>query len=175
MPANWRGTPPRPDRSPMPFRLSSLVVALTLAPLARAAPTDDHWAWKPPVRPSVPAVPGSQPKNPIDPFIPAKLYAAGLSPTPPAPREHLLRRVSFDLTGLPPTPDEIADFVRDKSPKAWEKVIDRLLASPRYGERWGRHWLDLARYADTNGYEFDEPRPDAWRYRDYVIWSLNPR
>jgi len=157
----------------MPFRLFSLIVAVMLAPLAWAAPTDDHWAWKPPIRPTVPAVRGMQPTNPIDAFIRAKLDAAGLSPASPASREQLLRRVTFDLTGLPPTPDEIDDFVCDKARDAWEKVIDRLLASPRYGERWGRHWLDLARYADTNGYEFDEPRPDAWRYRDYVIRSFN--
>src|SRR5207249_5304913 len=83
------------------------------------------------------------------------------------------RRVTFDLTGWPPTPEEIEAFLADKSPDAYEKVVDRLLGSPHYGERWGRHWLDLARYADTNGYEFDEPRPDAWRYRDWVIRSFN--
>jgi len=157
----------------MRISLSTIAVALVLAPLAWPAPNDDHWAWKPPIRPTVPAVRGAQPTNPIDAFIRAKLDAAGLPHAALATREQLLRRVTFDLTGLPPTPDEIDDFVRDKSPDAWEKVIDRLLASPRYGERWGRHWLDLARYADTNGYEFDEPRPDAWRYRDYVIRSVN--
>ena len=157
----------------MHIRLSTFTVFLALAPLVSASPTDDHWAWKPPIRPAVPPVAGSQPTNPIDAFIRAKLDAVGLSPAPPAMPEQLLRRVTFNLTGLPPTPDEIDEFVRDKSPDAWGKVIDRLLASPRYGERWGRHWLDLARYADTNGYEFDEPRPDAWRYRDYVIRSFN--
>src|SRR5262245_13636926 len=170
----WK--PPTASGSvPMPFRLSASVLALALglAPLARAAPNDDHWAWKPPVRPVVPAVRGTPPTNAIDAFVRAKLDAADLTPAPRASREQLIRRVSFDLTGLPPTPDEINDFLRDKFPDAWEKVIDRLLASPRYGERWGRHWLDLARYADTNGYEFDEPRPDSWRYRDYVIRSFN--
>jgi hypothetical protein len=134
---------------------------------------DDHFAWKPPVRPKVPAVRGDKPANPIDAFILAKLDEAGIKPAAPASREHLIRRVTFDLTGLPPTPDEVNAFVADTSADAWAKVVDRLLASPRYGERWGRHWLDLARYADSNGYEFDEPRPDAWRYRDYVIRSFN--
>jgi hypothetical protein len=112
-------------------------------------------------------------KNPIDAFILAKVREAGLEPAPPAPREQLLRRVTLDLTGLPPTPEESDAFLGDGSPQAWEKVIDRLLASPRYGERWGRHWLDLARFAESNGYEQDEVRPDAWRYRDYVIRSFN--
>ena len=148
----------------MSFRFSC--VALTLAAATAHA---DHWAWTPPVRPSVPA--GHA--NPVDALVRAKLDAAGLTPAPPATREQLIRRVTFGLTGLPPTPEETAAFVADASPTAWEKVIDRLLASPAYGERWGRHWLDLARYADSNGYEFDEPRPDAWRYRDYVIRSFN--
>jgi hypothetical protein len=112
-------------------------------------------------------------RNPIDAFVLARLEAAGLAPAPPASREQLLRRVTFDLTGLPPTPEEIDAFLADASPGAYDKVVDRLLASPAYGERWGRHWLDLARFAESNGYEFDEVRPDAWRYRDYVIRSLN--
>jgi hypothetical protein len=149
-------------------RLLALVVALVAAPV-RADEGADHWAWKKPTRPTVPA--GAP--NPIDAFIRAKQKAAGITPAPPATREQLIRRATFSLTGLPPTPEETAAFVADTSPQAWERVVDRLLASPRYGERWARHWLDLARYADTNGYEFDEPRPDAWRYRDYVIRSLN--
>jgi Protein of unknown function (DUF1553)/Protein of unknown function (DUF1549) len=157
----------------MPLRLLTLAAAVAIASLSRAAPPEEHWAWKAPVRPTVPVVRGAQPTHPIDAFIRAKLDAAGLSPAPQATREQFIRRVTFDLTGLPPTPQEIDAFVNDKSPAAWETVIDRLLASPHYGERWGRHWLDLARYADTNGYEFDEPRPDAWRYRDYVIRSFN--
>jgi hypothetical protein len=146
-----------------------------LAVLATAgvACADDHWAWNPLTRPPVPKISGTQPANPIDAFVRAKLDAVRLAPVPPATRVQLIRRVTFDLTGLPPTPEEVDAFVSDRSPDAWEKVIDRLLASPAYGERWGRHWLDLARYADTNGYEFDEPRPDAWRYRDYVIRSFN--
>jgi hypothetical protein len=146
----------------------ALLVALAGVP-ARAESPADHWAWKRPVRPPVPA--GAA--HPVDAFVRAKLAAAGVKPAPPATREQLVRRATFDLTGLPPTPEQVAAFVTDPSPDAWEKVIDRLLASPAYGERWARHWLDLARYADTNGYEFDEPRPDAWRYRDYVIRSLN--
>ncbi len=142
------------------------LLAVLLASPARA---DDHWAWTKPTRPPVPA--GAA--NPIDAFVRARLAAANLAPAPRATPEQLLRRVTFDLTGLPPTPAELDAFVRDTAPDVWAKVVDRLLASPHYGERWGRHWLDLARYADTNGYEFDEPRPDAWRYRDYVIAALN--
>src|SRR5439155_1826005 len=128
----------------------------------------------PPVQLSLPQVQNQAwVKNSIDAFILAKLELAGLPAPPLASREQLLRRVHFDLIGLPPTPTEIDAFVTDASPEAWEKVIDRLLASQHYGERWGRHWLDLARFAESNGYEFDEVRPDAWRYRDYVIQSFN--
>jgi hypothetical protein len=162
----------------MPSRLPYLpvlVVAFGVIATGQAETPEerDHWAWKKPQRPQVPVVGGQKLANPIDAFIRARLKAAGVIPAPPASREQLIRRATFDLTGLPPTPEEVEAFVNDKSANAWEKVIDRLLASPRYGERWARHWLDLARYADTNGYEFDEPRPDAWRYRDYVIKSLN--
>ncbi|MCI0333447.1 MAG: DUF1549 and DUF1553 domain-containing protein [Planctomycetes bacterium] len=133
-----------------------------------------HWAWKAPVRPPVPTVQQvNWVQTPIDAFILARMGKAGLMPAATAEREQVLRRVTFDLIGLPPTPQEIDAFVSDASPQAWTKVIDRLLASPHYGERWGRHWLDLARYADSNGYEFDEDRPNAWRYRDYVIQSFN--
>ncbi|MBP3960746.1 DUF1549 domain-containing protein [Gemmata sp. G18] len=151
---------------------AALLIFVALAPCQADEP-QNHWAWKKPERPKVPAVEGHSFANPIDAFIRAKLVAAKLSPAPTATREQLIRRVTFDLHGLPPTPEEIDAFVNDKAPDAWAKVVDRLLASSRYGERWGRHWLDLARYADTNGYEFDEPRPDAWRYRDYVIKSFN--
>lgn len=155
------------------MRLSTLLAVVLAATAQAAPPADDHWAWKPPTRPPVPAVNGPPPASPIDHFIRAKLEAAGIAPAVPATREHLIRRVTFDLTGLPPSPEDVESFVADQSPDAWAQVIDRLLASPAYGERWGRHWLDLARYADSNGYEFDEPRPDAWRYRDYVIRSFN--
>jgi hypothetical protein len=133
-----------------------------------------HWAWQPPVRPHMPPVRGrTWVNNPIDVFVLAKLEAADLAPAPPAGRERLIRRASLDLIGLPPAPAEIDAFVADRSGDAWRRVVDRLLASPHYGERWGRHWLDLARFAESNGFEFDEVRPDAWRYRDYVIDSFN--
>ncbi len=111
--------------------------------------------------------------NPIDAFVLAKLRENGLSPSPPANRRVLIRRAYFDLIGLPPTPEETAAFEADKSPNAWEKVVDRLLASPHYGERWGRHWLDVVRYADSGGFEGDRDRPLMYRYRDYVIQSFN--
>jgi hypothetical protein len=112
-------------------------------------------------------------KTPVDAFILAGLRKAGLKPAPPADRATLIRRVTFDLTGLPPTPEEIDAFVADKSPHAWENLVDRLLASPHYGEQWGRHWLDVVRFAESDGYEYDMHRPDAWRYRDYVVQSFN--
>src|SRR5579862_7825182 len=109
----------------------------------------------------------------IDRFILAKLEEKGLQPAPAADRRTLIRRVTYDLTGLPPTPEEIDAFLRDKSPKAYARVVDRLLASPRYGERWGRHWLDVVRYADSAGDSADYPVPQAYLYRDYVIQSFN--
>jgi hypothetical protein len=112
-------------------------------------------------------------KTPVDAFILTGLRKAGLKPAPAADRATLIRRVTFDLTGLPPTLEEIDAFISDKSPNAWEKVVDRLLASPRYGEQWGRHWLDVVRFAESDGYEYDMHRPDAWRYRDYVVQSFN--
>jgi hypothetical protein len=112
-------------------------------------------------------------KTPVDAFILAGLRKQDLKPAPPVDRPTLLRRVTFDLTGLPPTPQEIDAFVADKSPNAYEKVVDRLLASPHYGEQWGRHWLDVVRFAESDGYEYDMHRPDAWRYRDYVVQSFN--
>jgi hypothetical protein len=154
-------------------RLFALAAVLVLVAPCRADEPANHWAWQAPTKPKVPAVAGAKPANQIDAFIQAKLKDAKIAPAPPATREQLLKRATFDLIGLPPTPEEIEAFLKDTAPNAYSKVIDRLLASPRYGERWGRHWLDLARYADTNGYEFDEPRPDAWRYRDYVIKSFN--
>ncbi len=113
------------------------------------------------------------PQNPIDNFVLARLQAEKLAPSPRASRAALIRRVTFDLIGLPPTPAEVAAFVADQSPDAYEKLVDRLLASPRYGERWARHWLDLVRYAESDGYRVDDFRPTAWRFRDYVIRSLN--
>lgn len=109
----------------------------------------------------------------IDAFIAKQLEARGLAFSPPAARRELIRRAYFDLTGLPPSPEAVDAFVNDDSPQAWEHLIDRLLASPQYGERWGRHWLDIVRFAQTNGYERDDEKPEAWRYRDYVIEAFN--
>lgn len=132
-----------------------------------------HWAFVAPKQTPLPAVKlKSWPRNPIDYFVLAKLEQEGLRPSPEADRYTLIRRVSLDLIGLPPTPEEAEAFVNDKSPNAYEKAVDRLLASPRYGERWARRWLDLARYADTNGYEKDRAR-SIWPYRDWVINALN--
>ena len=128
-----------------------------------------YWAFQKPVRHPIP--PGY--RNPIDAFLRARLGEKGLKPAPEADRTTLVRRAYLDLVGLPPTPAQVAEFLNDKSLDAWERLIDRLLASPEYGERWGRHWLDVARYADSNGYEHDFDRPNAWRYRDYVIRSFN--
>jgi hypothetical protein len=130
-----------------------------------------HWAYRKPVRPAVPAV-HIPFKNPIDAFIEAKLEEKKLTLRPEATREKLIRRVSLDLTGLPPSPSEIDEFLADKRPDAYERLVDRLLASPHFGERWARPWLDLARYADTNGYEKDDRRT-MWKYRDWVIEALN--
>ena len=133
----------------------------------------DHWAFQLPKAVSPPEVKtAGWSGNPIDRFVAAKLEKENIRPSAEADRDTLLRRVSLDLTGLPPSPREIADFRADKAPDAYEKVVNRLLASPHYGERWGRHWLDLARYADSDGYTLDEPRP-IWRYRDWVVQALN--
>ena len=130
-----------------------------------------HWAFEP-VRPVTPPVTPAE-LTPIDRFIAAEWSKHGLSPLPKADRRTLIRRVTFDLTGLPPTPAEVDDFLNDASPNAYPKLVDRLLDSPGYGERWGRHWLDLVRYADTAGETADYPVPQAWRYRNYVIDALN--
>jgi len=132
------------------------------------------WSFQPLTRPDVPeATDPSWARNAIDAFILRKLDEAGISPSKEADKRTLIRRAYFDLIGLPPSPEEIEAFMADESPDAYEKLIDRLLASPRYGERWGRHWLDLARYADSGGYEFDIDRPTAYHYRDFVIKALN--
>ncbi|HWE40242.1 MAG TPA: PSD1 and planctomycete cytochrome C domain-containing protein [Isosphaeraceae bacterium] len=133
-----------------------------------------HWAFQPVRRPSLPDVKDTAwVAGPIDAFILARLEARVLRPNPPASKSELIRRVTYDLTGLPPTPEEVEAFVADADPKAYERLVDRLLASPRYGEKWGRQWLDLVRFAETNSYERDNPKPNAWRYRDYVIRSFN--
>ena len=133
----------------------------------------DHWSLKPVRRPAIPEVADGAAASPIDAFILARLAKEGLSPSPPAPRATLLRRLYLDLIGLLPTPDEVDAFAKSTDPDAYERAADRLLASPHYGERWGRYWLDQARYADSDGYEKDRPRPFAWRYRDWVIAALN--
>ena len=141
---------------------------------AEGGPDKNYWAYQPVKRPAVPAVKDQAwVKTPVDAFILAKLEAKGLKPVAPADKATLCRRAYYDLTGLPPTPEEIDAFVADQSPTAFEKLIDKLLASPHYGEKWGRHWLDVVRFAETNGYERDGPKPYAWRYRDYVIRSFN--
>ncbi|MFN3651627.1 MAG: PSD1 and planctomycete cytochrome C domain-containing protein [Armatimonadota bacterium] len=138
-------------------------------PQARA-----HWSFQPVRKPAVPKVKNAAwARSPIDAFVLSKLEAKGLKPAIGAPKRELIRRAYFDLIGLPPSPAEVDAFLADASPEAFEKVVDRLLAMPQFGERWGRHWLDVARYAQTNGYERDDEKPFAWRYRDYVIRSFN--
>ena len=134
----------------------------------------NFWAFRPLSRQAPPAVAAEQwVRTPVDRFILAKLEANGLAPAPPAGKQTLLRRVTFDLTGLPPSEKEVRAFLADESEEAFDKVVERLLASPRYGERWGRQWLDVARYADSTGSDEDHRYPHAWRYRDYVIRAFN--
>jgi mono/diheme cytochrome c family protein len=167
---------------PEGLRLSSEQIGLLRTWIDRGAPwpesvTDSrskHWAYQPLQR-SVPPPPteGDWIVNPIDHFVLEKLQSHGIRPSPQADRYTLIRRLSLDLTGLLPTVDQVDAFVRDTNPNAYETVVDRLLESPHFGERWGRHWLDMARYADSDGYEKDNPRPDAYRWRDWVIDAIN--
>jgi hypothetical protein len=166
----------------LPFfrSLPALLAAVYLTGVARPdQPTvekaqDPWWAFQPVKQPLPPAVQNTDwPLSPLDRFILAALEAKGLTPAPPADRRTLVRRAHFDLLGLPPPPELVESFVKDDAPDAYEKLIDRLLASPHYGERWGRHWLDVARYADSGGYETDVYYRNAWRYRDYVVKSFN--
>ena len=168
----------------LPIRKFILLGAALATTFAADQPTPDkeakfigargkYWAFQKVVRPAVPDVSTPWVQTPIDAFILSVLQANKLSESEPADRIHLIRRVTFDLIGLPPTPAEVEAFVRDKSPDAYEKVVDRLLASPHYGERWALKWLDVVRYAETNGFELDADRPHAWRYRDYVIDAFN--
>ncbi len=151
------------------------------APTARPEPeqvpgmffTEDeraHWSFRPVAKP---AVPNNGQKHPVDAFVAAQMVGQGLNFAPAADRVSLLRRASFDLLGLPPTPEQLKSFSNDRRPDAWPRAVDALLSSPHYGERWGRHWLDAAGYADSNGGGKDSPRDDAWHYRDYVIKSVN--
>ncbi len=172
----------RPVTRLVTHRVTTALVGLALtAGIVYTAETDtftpsqrSFWSLQQVKETPVPAVKDQQwVRTPIDSFVLAKLEEAGLQPNPPADRLTLLRRATIDMTGLPPTQEEIQQFLSDKSPNAWEKVVDRLLASPAYGERWARHWLDVARYADSNGFKADETRPNIWRYRDYVIDAFN--
>ncbi|MDB6037988.1 MAG: hypothetical protein JWM99_1829 [Verrucomicrobiales bacterium] len=152
------------------------VLAIALLALGFTSPPKElWWSLKPLVRPATPHIQENSAgsKNPIDTFILAKLAEKGIAPSPEADRRTLIRRLSFDLTGLPPTAQDVDQFFADQSPEAYQRVVDRLLDSPQYGERWARHWLDVVHYGDTHGYDKDKPRPNAWPYRDYVIRSFN--
>ena len=155
-----------------------LMAVAPTAPLGKYTPAERrHWAFQKRSKPVVPAFadPKDQAwgKGPLDAFILARLKKDSLAPSPAADRQTLIRRVSFDLTGLPPSPAQVAAFVKDRSPDAYAHLVDRLLASPHYGERWGQHWLDVVRFAETDGFEYDTHRRDAYRYRDYVIRAFN--
>ena len=136
-------------------------------------PWRKHWSFQPLQRPAVPVVAGGNARHPVDAFVQAKLAEHGLAPSPPADPRALIRRVHFDLIGLPPAPDEVDAFAVDRSPDAYARLVDRLLASPRYGERWARHWLDVVKFAESDGFERNNLRPNAWPYRDYVIRAFN--
>jgi len=159
--------------------LPAIVIACAAAAVLDAADDDaglstDHWSFQPVQRPDVPGVKNAGwARNPIDTFILAARENKALSPSPEADRATLIRRMSLVMHGLPVSPQQIEAFENDTRPDAYERLVDRMLASPRYGERFARHWLDIARYADTNGFETNTPRPNAWRYRDYVIDSFN--
>lgn len=162
-----------------PFFVALIILLGPGSPTASAKPPGEaerqHWAFRPLKRTEPPALKNAPAgsANPIDRFIFSRLEANGLSPAPPARKEQLIRRVTYGLIGLPPSPAEIDAFLNDPSPGAYEQMVERLLASPHYGERWGRHWLDLARFAESDGFEHDAPRPHSWRYRDYVVNSFN--
>ncbi len=140
--------------------------------IAEGAEFNSHWAFEPIAKAEPPAKKGLS-DHPIDRFIESRLTNNNVKAAPPAKREVLIRRLYFDLTGLPPTPEEVEQFLADRSENAYKKLVDHLLASPHYGERWARHWLDVVRYAETNSFERDGAKPNAWKYRDYVIKSLN--
>ena len=149
-------------------------IGTTTAATDPAHASKSYWAFRPVADPSPPPVQNTGwPRNEVDRFVLAAMESKGLAPAPDADKRTLIRRVTFDLTGLPPTPEEVDGFLADPSPSAMEGLVDRLLASPRYGERWGRHWLDLVRYADTSGCNSDYPVPQATYYRDYVIAAFN--
>jgi mono/diheme cytochrome c family protein len=178
------GDDPEKIMPPKGARLTADQVAMLRAWVDAGAPwpddakpaqlTSDLWSLQPVKEPVLPAVKnGVWARNPVDLFVLAKLETAGLAPSKKADRPTLIRRLSYDLLGLPPSPAEIDAFVADKDPKAYENLVDRLLASPHYGERWGRHWLDIARFTESQGFEYDRIRDNAWPYRDYVINAFN--
>jgi hypothetical protein len=177
-----RITLPKGDEDVMPNRgepLSAAHIAVIRRWIEQGATWPDgvktagHWAYQKPVRPPTPKVPASyRIANPIDAFVAARLQQEGLPQSPEAGRAVLIRRVSLDLIGLPPTPAEVDAFVNDKSPDAYERLVDRLLASPQFGAKWARQWLDCARYADSHGFQRDDFR-DLWAYRDWVVAALN--
>src|SRR5579863_2401492 len=143
-------------------------------PTQTAQSQSTHWSFQPIKHPNPPTVSDrAWGRNPIDAFILSRLEAEGVAPSPEASKSTLIRRVSLDITGLPPTPEEVQAFLHDNRPDAYEHLVDRLLDSPHYGEKWARYWLDLARYADSDGYEKDRTRPWAWRYRQWVIEAFN--
>jgi hypothetical protein len=161
------------------LRLASaflICVALALAGDTYTAAERRHWAFQPRAHPTPPSFQSQGDRqwvrNPIDAFILSQLRKNALQPAPPAARQTLIRRVYFDLTGLPPSPEEVQRFIRDSSPDAWARLVDRLLDSPEYAERWAQHWLDVVRFAESDGFEYDTHRSEAWRYRDYVIRSI---
>jgi len=157
------------------FAICGLALAGGAAEHRGKAASGDWWSLKPLVKPTVPQIGSRQSAigNPIDAFILAKLREQKLTPSPAADRGTIIRRLTFDLHGLPPTPEEVDRFEQDVAPQAYERLVDRLLASPRYGERWARHWLDVVHYGESNGFGMDRPRLQAWPYRDYVIAALN--
>src|SRR4051794_24970244 len=165
----------KPPRTVAAIANAALMFLLaTHAVGAEKANKADFWTFKPSSKPIVPALrKAGRPRNPIDVFILAELEKKGLQPSPEADRRTLLRRITFDLTGLPPTPEEAETFFSDRSGDAHERLVDRLLASPAYGERWARHWLDVVHFGETHGYDKDKLRPHAWPYRDYVIRAFN--
>lgn len=163
-------------RACLPLEVLPILISLVAIPGWGSAsePSPRPWAYAHPQRPAIPEIHHPQwVRNPIDALVLARLEAADLEPNPTADRAALLRRVTYDLTGLAPTMAEYDAFLNDPAPDAYERLVDRLLNSPRFGERWAQHWLDVVRYADTEGFKLDRERPEAYRYRDYVIRAFN--
>jgi mono/diheme cytochrome c family protein len=166
-------SPLKPEQVAAVKRWIEVGAPYPIEPLRPGRAGPDWWSLRPIGRPQSPAVDGSWARSPLDAFVLAKLREHGLAPSLEAARISLIRRVTFDLTGLPPTLEEVAEFVADSAPDAYERLVDRLLESPHYGQRWGRHWLDVVRFGESHGYETNRLRPDAWPYRDYVIRAFN--